>query len=451
MQSNKMIKQIGAMAMMFLIAGHAMAQDSTKKIYQFSLQQALDYAKQHSVQVQNALLDIRIQHQVNRDVTSIALPQINASGNVTDYLDIPTTLVPGEFAGGAPGTFFPVKFGTKWTSSAGVNLHQMLFDGQVFIALKARNGTMELARKREEITEENIRTNVYKIYYQLVSAKAQQQLLNDVIDRVKKFHHDVTVAYDNGFREQLDIDKINVQLANLETDKLNLDNGVMNGYTGLKMLMGMPVKDSLVLTDAITDDQVTEGALEASQFKYTDRRDYQLMDITNKLNKLNVRRFKLSQYPTLALVGNYSKQAQRNEFNFFNKGSWFTTSYLGLQLNLPLFNGFAARARTAKARLELQQTLNYAEAMKNSIDGEINNAKNNYATAIAAVNAQKKNMTLASNVYDRTKKKYDMGTGSTSEVNDALLDMQTAQANYSNALYQAIIAKVDFLKATGKL
>ena len=142
MQRNRLTVKKGILGLLLLAAGNVYAQDTTIKINRFSLQQALDYAKQHSVQVQNALLDIKIQEQTNKDITSIALPQINGTGSVTDYLDIPTTLLPGEITGQPAGTFVPVKFGTKFTSGAGLSFSQLLFDGKVFIALKARNETV---------------------------------------------------------------------------------------------------------------------------------------------------------------------------------------------------------------------------------------------------------------------------------------------------------------------
>jgi len=40
--------------------------------------------------------------------------------------------------------------------------------------------------------------------------------------------------------EQLDIDKATVQLANLESEKIQLNFNIANGYLGLKVLMGMP-------------------------------------------------------------------------------------------------------------------------------------------------------------------------------------------------------------------
>lgn len=453
MISNKIaaMKILGNYALVMMSLLMVSTRSGAQKINAFSVQQAVEYAKQNSVQVKNAMLDILLQQQTNRDITSIALPQINGSGSVNDYLVIPTTLVPAQFFGGNAGEFAPVKFGTKWNAGANVSLSQLLFDGQVFIALKARNGTIDLQKAFLGITEETIKANIYKIYYQLVLSKTQIELLDANIERLQKLSHDVTVMYDNGFAEKVDIDKLTVQIANLQTEKGKANNMIRNGYAGLKLLMGMPVRDSLVLTDNLTDDQIKEGVLESSQYSYNDRKDYQALVITNKLNGLNVRRYKLTQIPTFALVGNYGIQAQRNKFDFFGRGDWYHTSYVGLHMQVPIFNGLSIRAKIQGAKLQLKKTENQAEALKNSIDKDVDDARNNFTTAITTMDFQKKNMALAEKVYNQTKKKYEIGTGSATEINTAQLDLKTAQTNYISALYEAIIAKVDFLKATGKL
>src|SRR6187549_1671683 len=65
-----------------------------QKVNTFTVQQAAEYAKQNSVQVKNALLDILIQKQTNRDITSIALPQINGNASMTRNIDIPVQTIP---------------------------------------------------------------------------------------------------------------------------------------------------------------------------------------------------------------------------------------------------------------------------------------------------------------------------------------------------------------------
>ncbi|WP_204277895.1 hypothetical protein, partial [Enterobacter hormaechei] len=68
---------------------------------------AVEYAHKNNTQVKNALLDISIQQQSNRDITSAALPTVTGSIGATDYLKIPTSLLPGEIFGQPAGTYIP--------------------------------------------------------------------------------------------------------------------------------------------------------------------------------------------------------------------------------------------------------------------------------------------------------------------------------------------------------
>ncbi len=447
--------------------------DTTKPVkHEFTIQQAVDYAKKNNLNVKNALLDVQYQEQVNKEITSRAYPGINASLSTTYNPNVATQVLPNFIS---PSTyqvlidqgvkdgngnpiqmpadfgFIAAQFGTKYSASAGIALSQLLFDGQVFVGLQARDATMRFARKNVEVTEEMIKTNIYKIYYQLVVSKTQVELLEANIQRLEKLQHDTKIIFENGFAEKLDVDKLNVALTNLRTEKGKVMNSISNGYYGLKVLMGMPVKDELVLTDLLTEEQIKDGILEASIYKYEDRKEFQYAQIGKELNEFNIKRYKLSQIPTISLSGQYAKNAQRNKWNFLDKGDWFTISSVNLNMSIPIFNGFYTKSKIQQTRIDLRKTENQIEALKLSIDSEVETAKNNYRSAISTMDYQKKNMELAETVYQQTKKKYEVGTGSQTEINAAQVELKTAQTSYITALYDAVIARIEFLKATGKL
>ena len=445
------MKQVFLLIIGFMSIVQSMAQTEIPNIHQFKLDDCVVYAQKNNVQVKNALLTIDAQVQTNREIGAAAFPTVMTSTSVMDYTKIPTSLLPAQIFGGAPGTFIPVQFGTKFNANYGANFSQLLFDGQVFIALQARNTSLEMQRKNAALTEENIKANIYKIYYQLSASRTQLNILDANIERLSKLAHDAEVMYKNGFAEKLDVDKVNVQLNNLQTEKLKANNAVAIGYMGLKMLMGMPVKDSLVLTEAINEKDLTGDVLVENEFQYALRKDFQYLTTLKKLSEYNVKRYQLSNLPTVSVSGAYTKNAQRSKFDFFQGGNWFTTSFFNLNVSLPIFNGGATMARIRRTKIELEQVSNQMEAMKNNIDNEITQAKLNYISSVATVQFQKKNMQLAETVYTQTRKKFETGTGSNTEISASQADLVAAQNNYMNALYSALIAKVDFLKATGKL
>ena len=444
----------------------------SQKVYQFSVEQATQYAMQNSIDVKNALLDIKIQKQSNREITSIALPQVNGSVGLNHYFDIPVTTLPdfispsvykvlvdnGVINGsGNPIQFpsngfgyVPAKFGTNWTGSGGIDVSQILFDGQVFIGLKARNSVLTLAKQTAEVTNEQIKANVMKLYYQLVVGKQQATSIDANIERFEKLLEDTKEIYKNGFAEKLDQDKVEVQLNNLITEREKITNQLEMGNAALKFLMNLPQKDVLVLTDSLNETQII-GNVPQDSFDLNNRKEYQQLSTALKLSKYNIKRYELSKLPTIAAFGSYSKNAQRNDFTFFGKGDWFSTSLIGLKLSVPLFDGNARNARIQKAKYELAKTENNKQRLEELIQMESSNAILKLTSALTTLATQKKNTTLAESVYNAAKLKYEQGLGSNMEIYNAQTEMKVSQNNYYSALYDAVIAKIDYLKAIGKL
>lgn len=435
-----------------LIVGLLLSAPATfaQKVNEFTIQQAIDYAMTNSAKVKNALLDIQLQKEQNREVTSAAFPQLSGSFTLNDYLDVPTSLLPAEITGGPAGTYIPVKFGTKYNATGGLDLSQILFDGQVFVGLQARSTAIKLAEAQKAITSEMINVNVQKIYYQLVIGQQQMTTIDANIERLQKLVNDTKAMLDQGFMEKLDLDKANVQLNNLQTEKIKAQNQLNAGYASLKFLMNMPQTDKLVLTDSVTDDQIKMDVL-SSEYNYADRKEFQLLELNKKMNAYNIKRYKLSYIPTLSAFANYQKNAQREKFDFFNNGSWFTTSLIGVRLNVPIFDGFNKRAKINQAKLQLQKTENNLTELKSSIDNDVVQTTQKLTAAFLTMDNQKRNMELAEKVYNTTKIKYDEGIGSNTEVYNAQADLKVAQNNYFSARYDAVIAKIDYQQATGKI
>jgi outer membrane protein len=423
-----------------------------QNIHSLSAEEAIGLAKKNNISVKAALTNLAIQEQTNKEITALALPKVTGTAGTTDYFNIPVTLVPGEFFQQPAGTYFPVAFQQKYIASGGFNLTQTLFDGSVFVGLKARQSALDLYKKAIDLTVEDLSVQVYKTYYQLVVSKTQIQLEDSNIYRAAKLLHDTKVMNENGFVEKLDVDKAEVQLTNFETQKQGTATNIVNGFTLLKFLLGIPAADSIVLTTDFSVADLTGGIPMDIEYSYKNRFDYQSLEIQKQLNDFDIRRYRTAYYPTLKLNGAYLKNAANNTYDLFTKSStWFTTSYLGLSLDVPIFEGFAKNARLKKARLTSALTTDQIENLKLNIGQQVAIAKNNFINSIQTMDAQKINMDRAESVYKQVKKKFESGLATNTDLSTSQSDLITAQSSYLNALYNAVISKVDFLKAIGKI
>lgn len=451
------------------LATYTTAQDTA---FVLSVKEAVDYANKNSKQVRNAIIGIELQRQQNKEITAQAYPQVNGSVSSNYYPNVAIQRFPNFIAAAAYGVlvqegvktgggepivapadfgFVEAQFGTKYMASAGADLSQILFDGQVFVGLQARSTAIKLASKAAEVTQEQIKANVHKIYYQVLAGRQQVSTIDANITRFERLLSDTREIYKNGFAEKLDVSKAEVSLTNLRTEKLKIENRLETAMIGLKLLIGMPVNSPLTLSDSLPEEIYSEEILD-TQFNYNERPEYEQLALSKKLNEYNVRRYKLSYLPSISLSGSYFKMAQRNQFNFFKAGEpWFPSSSIGLRINVPIFDGFAKAARVRTARLQLEQISNNLDNLELSIDREIAESRIGMRSAVASMEYQRRNMQLAEEVYNQTKLKYEQGLGSNLEITNSQAELTTAQNNYYSALYDAIIARVDFLKATGKL
>ena len=184
------------------------------------------------------------------------------------------------------------------------------------------------------------------------------------------------------------------------------------------------------------------------------RNEIKLLNTVEKLQRLDLKRNQLQYIPTIAAYWNYSRNAQRREFDIFKSGSaypWFPNSIAGVNINVPLWSSGARKNKILQSKITLEKAANTTEFVKQSIDFEIEQSKISYRNAILDMDAQKQNMELAESVYNTTKKKYEQGLGSSFDVLQTDQSFEDAQSNYFQAMYDAVIAKITYYRSLGKL
>ena len=444
-----------------------------QQVYQITAKDAVDLAFKNVNDLKNAKLDYKIAQARNNEITGMAYPQVTGSLQGNHYLTLPLIQFPDgsevqiydvlRQEGVKDGSGNPItkegefsyrsfSFLTPWNLNGGISVNQLLFEPQVFVGLQARKTLLENSDLQIKVAEDKVKESVYKSYYAVLISQKQLGYVQESIKRLEKLVHDQNEMFKNGFVEKLDIDKTTVTLNNTKTSEIQLRNAVTIGLAVLKMNLGLVQADSLTLKDTLSTDLIKEGILE-DDFSYENRNEVKLLNTAVKLQSYDIRRYKLSYYPTVSAFYNFQKNGQRRaDQNGSNEPwFWYNTNLIGLNVNVPIFDGFQKKNKIKQSQFALEKVQNTLDMTKKGIDLEKTVAKNTLTNAIVAMDAQEKNMELAEKVYNTVKKKYEQGLGSSFESLQADTDLQQAQSNYFRALYEAVVAKISYLKALGKL
>ncbi len=429
------------------------SQTTDSSSFSFSLQQALKYALENQKDVKNAIIDEQLAQKKVNEIMGMGLPQINASFDLREFIEIPTSLIPADFFGGAPGTFAAVKFGTKYNATAGLDASQLLFSGDYFLGIKASKAFVEISQKSTQRTKIETSATVAKAYYTVLVNEERIKLMNATVARIKKTMEDTKALLDNGFVEKLDYDRLIVTYNNLMTEQEKVQRLLQLGTYLLKYQMGMDINANLTLTDKLVDIKLEiTNEVSAQKFDYEKRVEYGLFETQYKLAQLDLKRQRLSYLPTAFAYGSVSGAAQRNEFDIFDTDKkWYPTSLIGAKVTMPIFNGFQRHSKNQQAKLSVLKSENEIDFIKKSIDLEIASSTTILQNATMSLENQKKNIAIAEDVVNVSKLKFQQGVGSNLEMIAAETALKEAQTNYFNALFDALVAKIDFDKATGNL
>ena len=417
-----------------------------------TLKQAIEYALRNKADAQNAKLDIRNADYQIMEAKAGALPKINGVANITYNPILQTTALDvGAFSGG-PSNIQLITMGQKWNAGAGVQLSQALFNQQVFVGLKAAKSTKEFYQLNAQLTEEQIIERVSNAYFQVFTIQQKKETLESSYSSTEKARNIIKSLYDNGLAKKVDLDRTNVNLTNISTVLKQQQNAINQAENALKFYMGMPIENKIELVKA--DMEITPHLLDETVAS-DERSEVKILNKQKELLLYNKKAVEAAYYPTVNLNANYSWQGLGDKFPLTNGKKngvyWADYSAITLGVNIPIFNGFATKARVEMAQIELDKLEVNLKDTKLGLDLAYQNAKSQIENSLLALENQKANVSLAETVTTNTKHNYQYGLATLTELLEAENALVEAKNNYSNAILEYKIAEIQYYKAKGEL
>lgn len=399
----------------------------------YSLQQCIDTALVYNKNLEINKNNIRLSEERQKEVSSNLIPKVNINSDYKYYIEQPTQLVPMSMLNGPEGKYKEVQMGVPHNITANIQVTMPMFNSQIFGNMKTTKIATELNEIQYKKTEEQIYYEISNLYYNAQIMEKQISYIDSNLVNSRKLHKNINLLYEQLMVKRSDVDKVALDIMQLETQRETLNNKLDQVINMLKFMMGVPTE---------TQFQVEKDIRLADKATYTPQTsvDMQLLKTQNKLLNSELRTIKHSRLPSLALFGSYGKlgygyDKKPNDFLDF-----YDIALVGIQLNIPIFNGTSTQKKINQKRIEINNNKLQSELLNEQIDIQARNAENQRTTALQTVYNTAEQIKLSQKIYDQTILQQKEGTATLTDVLMADNSLRTSQQNY-------LVAVVDFLKA----
>lgn len=441
------------MAMLTVLLGFAINPKAQEASNSFSLNEAIDFAMENAYVLHNTKQDIVIAQKKVWETISIGLPQVSGSVNYNAFLNLPVSLIPGEFFGGEPGTYIPVKFGQDFNSDFGFSVSQLIFDGSYIIGVGSVQLYVNLSKQQHEKIAIDIREAVTQAYYMVLVGMKYREAMAEDLENVKKVYNETKILYENGFREEQDVDQMKLLLRNSENEVLKADREITISKVVLKYTMGFNLDTDIALTDNLEkflDPLVS--APKQFQFDFNRHIDYRLATSNFQVSEKLLGIEKVAYLPKLSGFYNYNKSAYSNDANLFNsKTEWYPSSLVGLQLTLSVFSSGQKRSKVQQARIEVEKAEVQRKLTEQTLQKDYLTAVAQMESALESFDNDRENRELAEKIRQKTKIKFDNGISTSTELSQIETQYINAYRSLVTSTLQLLQADLNLKKATGNL
>ncbi|MGJ1266784.1 TolC family protein [Sphingobacterium spiritivorum] len=419
-----------------------------------SLKEALTLARQGNKTLQVQLLEEKNVAEQTRESKGLLLPDISAGVAYSYYFDRQNIFLPGSFAG-TNKAVQEVAVGGKNTFNGFVSVHQPVIDLGASRLTKASKINEKIQSEKTEDIKSRVALGVSIRYLDILMMKRQLSLLEQSHERNVKALKDSRALLAQGRGLKSDTLRSFIAVENLRSSVSYLKNNIEVAGIELKRLMGLDEPQELELTDELESDVQTNRADfltigEALNIAGSNRNDLNMQQLAIELQeqKLSVKKAKL--LPKLSVIGQYQVQAQADNLKF-NNYVWPRTSFLGLQLSVPVFNGGRSKSRISQAKILAQQEQVKLNDLKDEVKTTLASIISKWKEASSQLEIQATTVRSAELNHQMTDDRFKNGLGSRLELTDAELALTQAKINYLQAMYNLRILHTELQHALGLL
>ena len=405
-----------------------------------SLEEAIDYAIEHSYNTRTSKNDIKSAYEKIKETTSSGLPQIEGKVDYQNWIQQQVNL--SDFNG--DGIDEELIFGKQQGINAFATVRQLLFDGSFLIAVKASKTYLDISVMANEKIELLTRENVINAYGNVLVTENSITILKGNIGILTKSLSDAKKIYKNGLNEEEDIEQLEITLGNLMSELNGMKRMNEISYKMLNISIGNPIETKLILTDSLDGlvEKNTNLSFFSKTFNASNHIDYKIAENDTESKRLLIRLEQSKALPSLSAFINYGYSGFSNSFSFFESNQkWFASSQFGVSLTIPIYSSLFRASKTAQAKIAFETSNIKLIETQQRLSLLADKAKSDYQLSIENYTTAKKNVGLAERIEKKQRIKFFEGISSSFDLLQAQNQLYAQQQNYIQSMLNVISKK----------
>ena len=396
-----------------------------------SLSEAQQYAVEHNATMKNAELDVKKAELERWKTHSSMLPTVKAGFDYQNMLGYEM-----HMGMGGQSISIPLNPSGSFSVTAAVAL-----TGSQIIGTMLQNLALEMSDISRQQTEQTTRSQVKNVYVSILIMEETVGLLDSSLANLERLATTSQEAVNVGASEQVDADKLQVQVATLRSSINATNRSLQMLRNSLLLQLGADVNATVELTTPIEQILNVDGAMAFlnESFDIEKNYNYQLLEKNEELAKKNVNMAWMDFLPTISAYYQYSAKT------YFGKEEGMNMTppnMVGVSISMPLLTTGTRYTNIKSARIALQETQNSKRQAEDGLRVQYNQLRYDLASALETYDIQRRNLDVTQRVFANVTEKYKYGRASSLEVTTSSSDIISAQSSYIQAVMNVISAQV---------
>ena len=438
------MKKVIYILILSVFCGTITAQIDTIKL---SLNQAIELGLNNRFDAKSGALNIDMAK--NKVVMSKKelLPDILANGKITYNGQVEPTIVSAGLLGFTESQ--KIALSMKNNTAFSLDLNYAVYKPGLYTDIKIASNNLDMEKEKNNKSNNDIKVEISEAYDNVLLKYLQFEIARRNENRYKEYYNLASGKYSNGALLESDMQLAELDYKNAKANSEKQRQNYLLSIQNLKCRINVPLQSVIIFTDSLKSSFETNIGVNPTNNAIVNRSEIKQLRIQQLGYELQLKKTKQNYLPTLSLFANYTQFFQNEGFNYSDNFFWSPISYVGAKLSIPISGSFKNINQVKEFNLKLAQSNFEMKQKTTDVQYEMQEAATKLNNARQNLTVTNDNYLLSQKVYELKKQQYSLGSFSYEKLLDTEKSLSTTEQEYITGVYDFLIAKINYQKATG--